>query len=90
MTELLYAVDLLAKVDEENEFRLKSINDDIPDKDPILWDFLSTNMADTTMTGMGINIHYADGRTAFMKYPGAYPCCATVAQLSRRFVLESG
>ncbi len=81
---------LLAKDEDGNEFRLKALSGELPGSGPVLWDFLSTNMADTTMTGMGINIHYADGRTAFMKYPGTYPCCASVAQLSRRFVIESG
>jgi prepilin-type N-terminal cleavage/methylation domain-containing protein len=81
---------LLAKDEVGTEFRLKALGAALPDSGPVLWDFLSTNMADTTMTGLGINVHYADGRTAFMKYPGAYPCCATVAELSRRFVIESG
>jgi prepilin-type N-terminal cleavage/methylation domain-containing protein/prepilin-type processing-associated H-X9-DG protein len=57
---------------------------------PIAWEFLSTNMAEMSSGSIGANVMYSDGHVKYISYPGAYPVCKTVAELSHRFVQEMG
>jgi len=57
---------------------------------PIAWEFLSTEMAEMSSGSIGANVMYSDGHVKYVSYPGAYPVCKTVAELSHRFVREMG
>ena len=53
---------------------------------PIAWEFLSTDMAEMSSGSIGANVMYSDGHVKYMSYPGKYPVCKSVAELSHRFV----
>jgi prepilin-type N-terminal cleavage/methylation domain-containing protein/prepilin-type processing-associated H-X9-DG protein len=53
---------------------------------PIGWEFLSTDMAEMSSGSIGANVLYSDGHVKYVPYPGKYPVCKTVADLSHRFV----
>ena len=53
---------------------------------PIGWEFLSTDMAEMESGSIGANVLFSDGHVDYMPYPGKYPVCPTVAELSHRFV----
>jgi prepilin-type N-terminal cleavage/methylation domain-containing protein/prepilin-type processing-associated H-X9-DG protein len=53
---------------------------------PVAWEFLSTDMAEMSSGSIGANVMYSDGHVKYMSYPGKYPVCKSVADLSHRFV----
>lgn len=53
---------------------------------PIAWEFLSTNLGETSSGTIGTTVLYSDGHVEYVKYPGAYPACTSVAELSHRFM----
>lgn len=50
------------------------------------WEFLSTDMAESTAGTLGTTVLYSDGHVDYVPYPTAYPACPSVAELSHRFV----
>ncbi len=56
---------------------------------PIGWEFISTNLSETSSGTLGTNVLYGDGHIEYVRYPGPFPVCATVAELSHRFVAGS-
>jgi hypothetical protein len=82
---------LLAEDFSGREYVLKPIVDSRGDfvagNYPIEWDFLSTNMADMTVGNRGITAQYLNHQE-YIPYPGAFPCTAKVAELSRRYMIE--
>jgi hypothetical protein len=88
-----YAGDgtLIAKDEAGNAYNLKPIGDSWGAMNaggeafPVMWEFLSTRVADTTTTGNGINVVYSDGRIEYIPYPQTYPSSPGVAELSRRY-----
>jgi len=53
---------------------------------PVAWEFLSTDMGNTTLDGIGTSVLYSDGHIAYKRYPTGYPACKSVAEMSQRFV----
>ncbi|MDX9975838.1 MAG: hypothetical protein RBU21_22855, partial [FCB group bacterium] len=92
-----YAGDSLRAIDEDgNEFSLHPIDANgwsamnVGGKTfPVMWEFFSTRVADTTTTGLGATVLYNDGHVDYVRYPGGYPASPTVAELSRRFMEQS-
>lgn len=92
-----YAGDSLKAIDEDgNAFVLEPID---PNgwsamnagggPFPVMWEFFSTRVADTTTTGNGATILYSDGHVDYVLYPTGYPASPTVAELSRRFMEQT-
>jgi prepilin-type N-terminal cleavage/methylation domain-containing protein len=54
---------------------------------PTMWEFLSTNLSETTSGTLGCSVLYSDGHVEYAVYPQAYPACRTVAELSHQFVV---
>lgn len=53
---------------------------------PEAWEFLSTNLAETTSGTLGTTVLYSDSHVEYVRYPGSYPACVAVAELSHRFM----
>ena len=56
---------------------------------PVSWDFLSTDLGETSSGSIGANVLYTDGHVEFLTYPGQFPVCRSVAELSHQFVLAN-
>ena len=56
---------------------------------PAAWEYLSTFMGDMNGTGIGGDVLWGDGSVEPMRYPGPFPMTKLVAQLGRRFVVQS-
>jgi len=87
--------NLLAADPEGNTFSLPPVPnnawellDDYPSF-AVMWEFLATDMGNTTLTGLNCAVLYTDGHVDRVRYPGKYPVCPTVAELSNRFVAET-
>jgi prepilin-type N-terminal cleavage/methylation domain-containing protein len=52
------------------------------------WDFLSTDLSETTMDGLTVSVIRSSGSIDRIRYPGDFPVTKTVAQLSHRFVKD--
>lgn len=57
---------------------------------PTAWEFLSTDLTQTSLKNIGTTVSYSDGHVEYIKFPGAYPACGTVAELSQRFLASTG
>lgn len=53
---------------------------------PMEWEFISTDLGDTSSGSLGTNVLYPDGHVRYIAYPGAFPATPTVSELSRRFM----
>lgn len=53
---------------------------------PVAWEFISTNLQETSAGTLGTNVAYSDGHTQYVRYPGEYPASRTVAELSHRYM----
>ena len=53
------------------------------------WEFLSTDLSETSSGTLGTSVLYTDSHVDYVPYPGPYPACRTVAELSHRFVVET-
>ena len=82
---------LVARDEEGNEFLLPSIETmtELRKTVPVAWEFLSTDMSEMASGSIGANVMYSDGHADYIGYPGKFPVCRTVAELSHRFVQES-
>jgi prepilin-type N-terminal cleavage/methylation domain-containing protein len=82
---------LVARDEEGNEFLLPSIESmtELRKTVPLAWEFLSTDMSEMKSGSIGANVMYSDGHADYIAYPGKFPVCRTVAELSHRFVQES-
>ncbi|MDQ1256895.1 MAG: Type secretion system protein [Candidatus Hydrogenedentes bacterium] len=56
---------------------------------PVSWEFLSVDLGDTTMSGLGVNVIFNDGHREYLVYPDRFPCTPTVATLTREYVLAT-
>lgn len=82
--------ELVAQDALGNVYYLKALNPaDPPGETAIVgWEFISTNLAETTSGTLGTNVLYTDGRAVYIRYPGEFPMTRLVAELSHRFVVE--
>jgi len=53
---------------------------------PVGWEFLSTDLAESTAGTLGTTVLYSDGHADYVPYPTGYPACRSVAELSHRFM----
>jgi len=53
---------------------------------PLEWDFISTDLSETSSGSMGTNVLYPDSHVKYVAYPGEFPATPTVAELSHRFM----
>ncbi len=53
---------------------------------PISWEFVSTDLRETSSGTSGTTVSYSDGHVEYATYPDNYPACKTVAELSHRFM----
>jgi prepilin-type N-terminal cleavage/methylation domain-containing protein len=56
---------------------------------PTMWEFLSSNLSETTSGTLGCSVLYSDGHVEYTVYPQGYPACRAVAELSHQFVAGS-
>lgn len=83
---------LVARDEDDNEFLLTPIEnmDQLRKTVPLAWQFLSTDMSEMEAgRSIGASVWYSDGHEEYIPYPGKFPVCRTVAELSHRFVQES-
>lgn len=83
---------LVARDDMGHEFLLKALDPmriSSGSTIPMGWEFLSTNLSETSSGTLGTNVLYSDGHIEYVRYPDGYPACPTVAELSHRFVVGS-
>ncbi|NUM52399.1 MAG: type II secretion system protein [Candidatus Hydrogenedentes bacterium] len=50
------------------------------------WEFISTNLGETSSGTLGGTVLYSDGHTNYVRYPDEFPMTRTVAELSHAFV----
>lgn len=55
---------------------------------PVVWEFISTKLAETGRGDMGGNVIYSDGRREYIGYPHRFPMTRQVAELSHRFYMD--
>lgn len=53
---------------------------------PVGWEYISTDLGDTSSGTLGANVMYSDGHAKYVRYPDEFPITRTVAELSREFV----
>jgi len=82
---------LLARDEDGNEYVLPKIDINYIKGEvfPLGWEFLSKDMSEMTSGSIGANVLYSDGHTEYIPYPGKFPVCKTVAELSHRLVQET-
>lgn len=86
---------LIAEDDEGTEFNLEPVDRLIHGTAsngapaPMAWEYLSTDLRDTSSGTLGTEVMYSDGHVAYVSYPGAYPAVVSVAELSHKFVLQT-
>lgn len=78
--------ELIAQDEEGNTFYLGALRDEAA----MMWEFLSTNLAETSSGTLGTTVRYADGHVEYKRYPYEFPACRSVAELSHRFMVEYG
>lgn len=80
--------NLTAYDDSGNEYTLSPINDWSKLRMPqaVAWEFISTNLQETSSGTSGTNVLYNDGHVEYVPYPTRFPACRSVAELSHRFV----
>lgn len=79
---------LVARDENSNEHRLRPMT---PAHGPVQpapyqWDLFSTSLADTSRGSLGINVQYTDGHVRYVRYPGEFPACVAVAELTHRYL----
>ncbi len=82
---------LVAKDRDGNRYLLTlmgAFNDD-SSYVPVAWEYLSTFMGDMNGTGLGGDVLWGDGHIDYVKYQDEFPMTKQVAELCRRFVIES-
>ncbi|NLV46453.1 MAG: prepilin-type N-terminal cleavage/methylation domain-containing protein [Candidatus Hydrogenedentes bacterium] len=82
---------LKARDESGKEFLLKPLSNVVQGRvttihAPMEWEFISTDLGDTSSGSMGTNVLYPDGHVQYIAYPGAFPATPTVSELSRRFM----
>lgn len=80
--------ELLAR-DEENNAYLLPPMDTFPGRGeprPQMWEFISTDLTETSSGTLGANVIYTDGHAAYVRYPSEFPMTQTVAALSHAFM----
>jgi len=50
------------------------------------WEFISTDLTETSSGTLGGNVLYSDGHSVYVRYPHEYPMTRTVAELSHAFM----
>jgi len=80
--------NLTAYDDSGNEYTLSPINDwsKLTMPQAVAWEFISTNLQETSSGTSGTNVLYNDGHVEYVPYPTKFPACRSVAELSHRFV----
>ena len=82
---------LIATDNMGNAFHLQPLSD-LPSVDggiPLAWEFLSTDLSETSAGTLGVEVIYGDGHVDYLPYPSQFPAVATVAKLSHRFMLQN-
>jgi prepilin-type N-terminal cleavage/methylation domain-containing protein len=51
------------------------------------WEFLSSVPRESSAGTLGTVVAYPDGHTDYVRYPGAFPACRSVAELSHQFMV---
>lgn len=79
---------LVARDGTGNEFLLRALDSQrrVGSPIPVRWEFLSTNLAETSAGTLGTNVSFTDGHVEYVQYPGRYPACPAVAELSHAYV----
>ena len=50
------------------------------------WEFISTDLSETSSGTIGGNVLYSDGHSGYIRYPDEFPMTPTVAELSHAFM----
>ncbi|MDZ4858094.1 MAG: type II secretion system protein [Candidatus Hydrogenedentes bacterium] len=53
---------------------------------PQIWEFISTDLTETTSGTLGATVLYSDGHSTYVRYPQEFPMTRTVAELSHEFM----
>lgn len=83
--------EVIVQDDLGNSYTLPAVDNVIDDHPtfPLGWEFISTNLQDTSSGTIGTNVLYSDGHVVYVRYPEGYPASPTVAELSHHFVENS-
>ncbi len=84
---------LVAEDDDGNTHLLKPIEDWMNEASrngrfPVMWEFLSTNLADTNSSRPVLTVAYCDGSTEKVRYGDKYPASQCVAEKSREYAIK--
>lgn len=74
--------ELIAKDEAGNIFYLSPPRDN----EALVWEFLSTDMSETSSKTMGTVVRYGDGHVQYRPYPSGFPACRAVAEYSHRYL----
>jgi hypothetical protein len=55
---------------------------------PVAWEFVATDLGNTTLHGIGASVLYSDGHVEYVRYPGPFPMTETVARLGQQYAAE--
>ena len=55
---------------------------------PQAWEFISTDLSDTSSGTLGGTVLYSDGHSSYVRYPETYPMTRAVAELSHAFMAD--
>jgi prepilin-type N-terminal cleavage/methylation domain-containing protein len=82
---------LIATDDKGNTFDLQPLGDmlSLGGGTPIAWEFLSTDLSETSTGTLGVEVIYGDGHVEYLPYPSRFPAVAVVAKLSHRFMEQN-
>ena len=82
---------LKARDESGEEFLLEPLGDVVQGRVtnihvPVEWEFISTDLSETSSGSIGTLVLYPDGHVRHVDYPGEFPATRTVAELSHRFM----
>lgn len=83
--------ELIAHDDEGTEFLLSPRREQLTRGEtfPASWEFLSSVPSEGS-GDIGTTVNYSDTHVRYCRYPGEYPACRSVAELSHRFMQAYG
>lgn len=77
---------LMAQKPSGHLFRLPRVGTDRVSGYPIAWEFISTDLSETSRGDLGGMVVYHGGATEYVRYPGPFPMTPAVASLSHRYM----
>lgn len=80
---------ITVKDEDGREFTLTSVDETVRRgsvTSPYMWEFISTDLGETSSGTAGAVVAYTDGHTQYIRYPQQFPITQAVAELSHRYM----